>query len=258
MSSHHYLTRFQMKNFIVILLVFCTVTLLPAQTADEIIFKAESSIKGSTARGLIEMRVTTPEYTRTLEMESWWVGNEKALIVIKSPAKERGNKTLKLHNEMWNYLRNTETTIKIPPSMMLQSWNGSDFTNDDLVRESNLNDDYTAKVISEESVNEADCWKIELIPKPEAPVVWGKLYYWVRKIDYLPSIVQYFDEEGKEIRYMEFLEIKQFGKRKLPSIWTMHSNIKENSSTYFKIIEMEFDIKISDRIFSFQELEKGI
>lgn len=247
-----------MKHGLRILIIkFCIFTPIFSQTAEEIITKAENIIKGKSSQGTIEMTVVTPDYERTLKMESWWVGNEKALIVMKSPRKERGNKTLKIGNEMWNYLRNTETTIKIPPSMMLQSWNGSDFTNDDLVRESNLADDYFQEIIGDEESQGEMCWKIRLMPKPDAPVVWGKLYYWVRKADFLPSVVEYYDEKGKLMRYMVFSEIKMFGNRKMPSKWSMISKTKEGNRTEIKVLDMQFDKKISDNKFSFQELERG-
>ena len=125
-----------------------------AQTAEEIIKKAEDAVKGEeTAHGTFKMTIHTSDFTRQLIMESWWQGNKNSLILTKSPKKEEGNKTLKIGNEMWQYLANTETTIKIPPSMLLQSWNGSDFTNDDLVRESNLSKDYNQKIIAEERIN---------------------------------------------------------------------------------------------------------
>lgn len=246
-----------MKQEIYTLFLLILPALLIAQSAEEIIEKAENTIKGSSAHGTIEMEVVTPDYERTLVMESWWVGNEKALIVIKSPRKERGNKTLKIGNEMWSYLKNTETTIKIPPSMMLQSWNGSDFTNDDLVRESNLADDYYQEVVGEDEIDGATCWKIELDPKPDAPVVWGKLYYWVRHKDNLPARVEYYDEKGEMKRHMEFSEIEMFGSRVIPSKWEMINDEKQGHYTVMKITDMEFDIKISDRKFSFQELERG-
>lgn len=230
---------------------------LYSQTAEEIVKKAEEILKGETAHGTMEMIIKTTDFERTLKMESWWVGNEKALIVIQSPKREAGNKTLKIKNEIWNYLKNTETTIKIPPSMMLQSWNGSDFTNDDLVRESNLSKDYNQKLISEETIDGEKCWKIELDPKPDAPVVWGKLYYWIRQKDYIPSIVQYFDEKGKLIRYIVYSEVKKFGSRIMPSLWTMYNKTKVGNSTTIRILEMEMDINIPARIFSFQELERG-
>lgn len=228
-----------------------------SQTAEEIIKKSEDLIKGNTSEGTFEMTVVTPDYTRTLKMDSWWVGNEKALIVIKSPRREAGNKTLKIKNEMWMFLKNTETTIKIPPSMMLQSWNGSDFTNDDLVRESNLKKDYFQKIVGEEELEGEMCWKIELTPRPEAPVVWGKLYYWVRKADFLPARIDYYDEKGKLVRHMVFSDIKVFHNRKIPGEWTMINDSKPGHETHLKIIDARFDVNIDDRVFSFRELEKG-
>ena len=228
-----------------------------SQSAKEIIKKAENVIKGKTSHGIVEMTVINPDFERKLKMESWWVGNEKALIVIKSPRREKGNKTLKIGNEMWNYLRNTETTIKVPPSMMLQSWNGSDFTNDDLVRESNLERDYDQKIIGSEKLYGEDCWKIELVPHPDAPVVWGKLHYWVRKANFIPAKVAYYNEKGNLKRYMEFLEVKKMNGRLLPTIWRMVNAAKKGHKTELKILSMEFNIKIPNRIFSFRELEKG-
>jgi hypothetical protein len=113
------------------------------------------------------------------------------------------------------------------------------------------------KILGEEKVNNELCWKIELNPKPSAPVVWGKLFYYVRKTDELPAKVEYYDEKGKKIRTMLLTNIKKFNGRLIPSEWSMVSNIKEGRSTIIKIKEMEFDININSRIFSFSELERG-
>ena len=228
-----------------------------AQNAAQIIQRAEDLLKGKSCKGTFVMTVVTPEYTREMKMDSWWIGNDKALIVVRSPKKEAGNKTLKIKNEMWSYLKNTETTIKIPPSMMLQSWNGSDFTNDDLVRESNLVKDYSHAIAGSEAVEGVICWKIELTPKPDAPVVWGKLVYWVRQNDGLSARVEYYDERGKLMRTMVFSDYRAMGGRTIPSRWTMMNNAKPGHQTSFGILSVSFDIAISDRIFSFQELEKG-
>lgn len=253
-----------MKLKIFFSLIFLPLFLIHAQTADqgsaeaeEIIQKSENLLKGKTSEGTFKMTVVTPDYDRTLTMESWWVGNEKALIVIKSPRREAGNKTLKIGNEMWMYLQNTETTIKIPPSMMLQSWNGSDFTNDDLVRESNLAKDYYQKIVGEEEIEGEPCWKIELDPKPDAPVVWGKLYYWVRKKDYLPARIEYYDEKDNLVRHMEYSKYGTFGNRKIPGEWSMINDSKPGHHTDLEIIKVQFDVKISDSRFSFRELERG-
>jgi len=202
------------------------------------------------------MNITTPDFERSLTMDAWWAGNKKSLIVITSPAKEAGNKTLKIGNEIWNYLKNTETTIKIPPSMMLSSWNGSDFTNDDLVRESKLVRDYDLRILFVEKIAGDDCWKIELLPKPNAPVVWGKLYYWVRMADFLPALVQYYDEKGELHRTWKFADYKVMGGRKIPCRMTIISNKKDNHKTELIYKKVEFDVKISDSKFSFRELEK--
>ncbi len=242
---------------IVISLVFVCFT-SRGQSASEIIRRSEDSIKGESSKGTFVMTVVTPSYTRELEMDSWWVGNDKALIVIKSPKKEAGNKTLKIKNEMWSYLANTETTIKIPPSMMLQSWNGSDFTNDDLVRESNLNRDYDESIAGEGDVEGERCWKIRLDPHPDAPVVWGHIDYWVRQSDYLPARQEYYDEKGVLVRTMAFSDVAMVGGRKIPTRWVMINDAKEGHRTEFKILTAQFDISISNRIFSLRELERGL
>ena len=229
----------------------------PQHTAEEIVRRSEDLLKGTSSYGTFRMTIVTPEYTRTMEMDSWWVGNEKALIAVTSPRREAGNKTLKVNNELWMYLRNTETTIKVPPSMMLQSWNGSDFTNDDIVRESNLVRDYTMAVLGTEPIDGAACWKIELRPKPSAPVVWGRILHWVRTEDYLAARSEYFDEAGTIMRTMTYGDIRKFGGRTIPSRWTLVSNQKEGHRTTFEFLEAAFDVPISPRVFSFQELEKG-
>lgn len=245
-----------MKKLLLLFISVCITSPSFTQTAEEIIKKSEDLIKGETSHGTFQMTVVTPEYTRTLKMESWWKGNDKALIVVKTPKKEAGNKTLKIGNEMWNYLRNTETVVKIPPSMMLQSWNGSDFTNDDIVRESNISDDYDEKLLAEEEINGNKFWKIELNPHPDASVVWGKLYYWVSMKDYTPSTIQYYDEKGNLIRELNFSEVKNTGGRRIPTVWTMYNKAIKGFSTTFKILSAEFDINIDDSIFSYEGLEK--
>jgi outer membrane lipoprotein-sorting protein len=140
---------------------------------------------------------------------------------------------------------------------MLQSWNGSDFTNDDLVRESSMIEDYTHRILGEEVIDDQPCWKLELTPKPEAAVVWGKLYVWVRKKDFLPSVVQFYDENGTLVRYLLYTNVRTLGGRTIPTVWTMHNEVQEGHHTTFEILDAVFDKPISDRIFSFRELERG-
>ncbi len=241
---------------LLILILFLSPIALQAQTAAEIIESAEDQVKGKTSKGTFIMRVVTPEFTRELTMNAWWKGNEKALIEITAPPKEKGNKTLKIGNEMWNYLKNTDRVIKIPPSMMLQSWMGSDLTNDDIVRESKLTDDYSTRIMFEEKIAGDSCWKIELTPKPDVPVVWGKIYYWVRKQDTLPALVQYYDESGDKHRTMKFYDYQMMSGRKIPKKWKIIDNKKEGHYTLFIYEDVEFNIRIPDRIFTRRQLER--
>ncbi|GJQ19659.1 MAG: outer membrane lipoprotein-sorting protein [Bacteroidia bacterium] len=245
-----------MKRRLIPLLLF-SLSFLNAQSAYQIIKKSEDLVRGESSRGSFRMTVVTPEYSRTIIMDSWWKGTDKALIEIKSPPREAGNKTLKVGNELWMYLRNTETTIKVPPSMMMQSWNGSDFTNDDLVRESSMADDYTMEIAGEDTVAGASTWIIDLRPRPTAPVVWGRIRHWVRKSDYLPARTEYFDEKGTLVRTMLYFDYRRFGGRVLPGRWRMVDNLEEGEYTELEYLNLEFDVTISDRMFSFRELERG-
>lgn len=247
------MTRF---FFLSALMAFSSSTNTCAQDAKQIIQKAEDAIKGKTSsHSIMEMTITTSDYTRTMKMESWSVGNSKSLVKILAPAREAGNRTLKLGNEIWMYLRATETTIRIPPSMMLQSWNGSDYTYDDMVRAETLAEDYAITIAGNEKIDNVDCWKLQLIPKPNAPVVWGKIFYWVRREDNLPSQVEYFDEKGTLMRTMVMGEFKTIGGRKIPTVWTMYNSDKTHS-TEIKMDEATFDVKLPNNIFTLKELEK--
>jgi outer membrane lipoprotein-sorting protein len=151
-----------------------------------------------------------------------------------------------------------EMTVVTPEfTRGLQSWNGSDFTNDDLARESSLSKDYVASVVGEEELMGELCWKLQLMPNPEAAVVWGKLYVWVRQKDFLPYVDEYYDEKGTLVRYMVYTDVKRLRGRTIPTTWTMYNEVKEGHRTEFRILDIKFDIPIPDLVFSFRELERG-
>ena len=137
--------------------------------------KCDAALKGKTEHGSASMTVRTPEWQRALEMKFWYDYPQKTFIRIVAPAKDAGTGTLRLGSNMWTYLPTVERVIKVPPSLMLQSWMGSDFSNDDLVKESSLPTDYTHQ-IEGETIEDGDaCYRLIATPKPNAPVVWGKL-----------------------------------------------------------------------------------
>jgi len=194
----------------------------PAQaeepTGRDIVDHIEKLMWGKTMQGAMEMSVITPRWQRTLQLRVWLDRPERSFIRILSPAKEAGIGSLRIKSEMWNYLPNVERTIKIPPSMMLQPWMGSDFTNDDLVKESSVVDDYTHKVLGVEQEGGVGVYRVEAIPKPDAAVVWGKIVYRVRKSDLIPLRYDYFSERGELIRTMSFSEVRNIGATRFPPV----------------------------------------
>ncbi len=222
----------------------------------EIIKRQDDLMRGDTLRGKYAMQVITPGWQRTLELDVWSEGRDKTFIRILSPAKEAGVGTLRIKENMWNYLPKVERTIKVPPSMMLQPWMGSDFCNDDLVKESSLVNDYTHNILGEEETHLGIAYKIELIPKPEAAVTWGKLIFLVRKDGFVPLREEYYNEHGKLIKVLEYSEIKQMPDRVIPTFWKMTSVTKEGRQTVIEVKEAEYNLPIDEDVFTLANLKR--
>ena len=225
-------------------------------TAKEIVKKCDDLLRGKTSHNTADMQIVTPNWKRTISMENWSDGTEKFFIHITGPAREKGTTFLKKGNLLYQWLPSAEMEIKITPSMMLQSWMGSDFTNDDLVKESSMVNDYTHKIISEEKEDGEMCYKIECIPKPDAPVVWGKLIILIRKKDFIPALEEFYNEKGELIKRMKFRDIKKANDRYYPTRWEMIPLNKPGHKTIYKITSMEFNIKINNRIFTKRNMRK--
>jgi len=165
------------------------------QDATEIIQKSLDLVTGTSNKAEMKMTIIRPTWQREIEIKSWSYGTDYSLVLITAPARDAGAVFLKRENELWNWQPNIERTIKMPPSMMLQSWMGSDFTNDDLVKQSSIVDDYNHKLLGEETVEGYPCYKIELDPKPDAPVVWGKIIAWIDKEHYM-TLKNEFQNDG--------------------------------------------------------------
>jgi len=237
-----------MKRLILILFF---ISMLIAQDAQEIIKKTEQALRGKSSIGEMEMIVVKKEWTRKLRLKFWEKGKEKSVVVILAPAKEKGIATLKIGNNVWNYLPSIERTIKLPPSMMSQSWMGSHFTNDDLVRESSLERDYNARLIKQDN----EKYYLELIPKPDATVVWGKIKAEIDKKTYLPLKAYYYDERGEKIRSLVYSDIRKTGNRYFPFLWILYPEKKPGEKTEMRVINIKFDVPIPDRIFSLRYLK---
>ena len=202
------------------------------------------------------MTIERPSWSHTISMKSWALGNEYSLIYVTAPAKEKGQVFLKRKNEMWNWIPSIERMIKIPPSMMMQSWMGSDFTNDDLVKESSIVKDYTHKLLGEERIQDFDCYKIELIPTEEAPVVWGKMIMWISKQDKLWLKAEYYDEDGFLVNYEILSDVKMMDDRIIPCRMEMIPADKEGHKTIMIFENTDFDVPLKEDFFSIQNMKK--
>lgn len=225
-------------------------------TAKEIVAKADKKNRGETSKGIMSLTIVRPKWERNIKMKSWSKGTDYFMIYITSPAKEKGQVFLKVGKEMWNYVPTISRMIKIPPSMMMQSWMGSDFTNDDLVKQSSIVVDYDHELIGEEEVRGQMCYVIELTPHPEAAVVWGKIKSWITKDGFNVWKNEYYDEDG----YLQSTEnasnIKQMGDRKIPTKIEMIPADEEGNKTIMEFIDIEYNIKIDDNFFSKQNMKR--
>lgn len=252
-----------MKAIIIELLVLCVVvspSLAQHRNTDseatEIVKKIDELYRSATSAGEMEMEIITPNWRRTLRMKVWSKGMDKTFIRILEPQKEKGVATLRIGNEMWNFLPNVNKVIKIPPSMMMSSWMGSDFTNDDLVSEFTLLEDFTYKLITPEEA-EPGLLYVEAVPREDLPIVWGKIVTAVRREDYLPVWDRYYDEKGNLMRMIHFRDIKAFGTRTIPATMELIPQNKEGQKTVIRYLALEFDKKLDDGIFSLRNLQSG-
>jgi len=222
----------------------------------EVINRVQDLYRGDSSRAVATMEVVTENWSREITIEIWSLGEDHSLIRIQAPAKEAGTATLMADDDIWNYLPKVDRTIKVPASMMGGSWMGSHFTNDDLVQESRLTDEYDVELTFEGERGGVSVWEVTLTPKPEAAVVWGRIEYTVRQADFNPVRVSYYDEDGDLARSMEWSEFENFGGRVMPRLMDMRPADKPNERTTMRYDELEFDVDIDESFFSLRTLQR--
>jgi outer membrane lipoprotein-sorting protein len=225
-------------------------------TAAEIIKKADEKQRGNSSKGEFTMTIERSSWSRSITMKSWSKGDDYFLILITSPAKEKGQVFLKRKKEIWNWIPSIERMVKIPPSMMMQSWMGSDFTNDDLVKQSSIVTDYNSTLLGEEIIRDQLCYKIELIPKENAPVVWEKIITWIIKSSFDQWKAAYYDEDGKLVNSENSFDIKKMGDRSIPTKIIIAPENKKDQKTIFIINSIEYNNTISDSFFTQQQMKR--
>lgn len=227
-----------------------------AVTSREILEKVDDLWRGESSYAEMSMEVITVHWKRSLKIKAWSLGKDYSLLVITYPPRERGVATLKTKKEIWNYLPRVNRVIKVPTSMMMAGWMGSHFTNDDLVKESRMSEDYDSRITFEGKRGGMPVYEITLIPKPDAPVVWGKILITVRRDELIPITSLYYDEDGNLARTMTFSDVTRFGGRSLPATMTLIPADKPTERTVIHYNEIKFGLGLKKDFFSIRNLSR--
>jgi outer membrane lipoprotein-sorting protein len=225
-------------------------------SATDIVRKADEKFNGEmTGYSVMSMTIIRPAWQRTVEFKSWSMENDYALTLITAPAREKGQTFLKRKNEMWSWNPAINRLIKLPPSMMSQGWMGSDYTNDDILKESSVINDYIHTIEGEEEIDSHTCYKIKLLAKEDADVLWSYQLWWVDKKEFIVLKAELFDEDGLLVRTENEKELKILDGRLLPTLLELIPAEDPGNKTVLKILEMKFNIKLEESFFSQQNMK---
>lgn len=227
---------------------------LHGQDATEIVRRADEHARGKTSRAEMTLTVVRPSWQREMSMRTWSEGSDLALVLITAPAREKGIVYLKRGKEVWNWIPSVERTIKMPPSMMGQSWMGTDFTNDDLVKESSIVRDYVHKFAGDSTIDGRYCRRVVMTPRPEAAVVWGRVLAWIDPKDLLILRTEYYDEYGGLVNTMITGDVRDLGGRLLPARMEMIPADKPGQRTIITYRSITFDEPIATGFFTTQNI----
>ena len=226
----------------------------PAQDAREIVKRSIDNWRGTSSYGEMTMTIHRPSWERSMSMRGWTSGSKKTLIRVTAPKKDAGNGTLMVDNNMWSYSPKVNRVIKVPSSMMSQSWMCSDFSNKDVSRADDIVDQYDHTLIDTGEIDGHTVWTIESIPHEEAAVVWGKEVLRIRDDDVLLR-QEFCDQDGVLVKTLETLEIGEMGGRTIALRQRMSKTDTDDEWTEFSVQSMEFDIEISDNVFTRSNLQ---
>jgi outer membrane lipoprotein-sorting protein len=228
-----------------------------SMSATEIIRKADEKFNGEKSGiSTMVMTIVRPTWQRTVEFKSWSVGRENSLTLITAPAKDQGQTFLKRGQEMWSWNPSINRLIKLPPSMMSQGWMGSDYSNDDILKESSVVKDYTHEIIGEEMIGDKLCYKINMVAQKEAAVVWGHQVRWIDKKDLLMLKAELYDEDGYLVRTEIGSEIKIIDGRTIPSRLELIPAEEKGNKTIVEIKDIRFNVSIEESFFSQQNMKR--
>ncbi|MGR5209369.1 outer membrane lipoprotein-sorting protein [Vibrio rotiferianus] len=244
-----------MRTCLVFLLSLLYSLSVLAESASDIVQKSDQAMRGDSSYSESTMEIIRPNWTRSMTMKSWTKGTDLSLVLVTAPAKDKGSASLKRQREMWNWVPSIERIIKIAPSMLSQSWMGSDFTNDDLINQSSIVVDYQHELKAETMFDGDNVWVIDAVAKPDAPVVWSKVTLWISKSNYLQRKVEFYDEFEERVNVLTTYDVKVLGGRKLATRMEMQPLDKPDNKTVLTTHQAQFDFEIDDSFFSQQQMK---
>ncbi|GAJ76572.1 outer membrane lipoprotein-sorting protein [Vibrio sp. JCM 18905] len=226
-----------------------------AESAFDIVQKSDQAMRGKSSYSEATMKIVRPDWSRSMTMKSWTKGTELSLVLVTAPAKDKGSTSLKRHREMWNWVPSIERVIKIAPSMLSQSWMGSDFTNDDLINQSSIVVDYQHQLLPSETFDGDKVWVIDALAKPDAPVVWSKVRLWISQTSFLQRKVEFYDEFDELVNVLTTYDVQTLGGRDVAARMEMQPIDKPGNKTVLITHEAQFDFDIDDDFFSQQQMK---
>jgi len=222
-----------------------------AKEARDLVRRVETQYQGETSHAVAVMRVVTDRWNREMTLEMWSLGRDRFLARILKPKKDEGVASLKIGGEMWNYLSNIDRLVKIPSSMMGESWMGSHLTNDDLVKENQIDDLYDLTL--KQTGGSAE---VTATPKPDAAVVWGRILYTIDVERLIPLSIRYYDEDGTQVRTITFDDVRKVSGRWIPLRMLVRPEDKPSERTEFSYTTLTFDVKLAGDFFSLRSLKR--
>jgi len=239
-----------------------TLLLLPllvsAQDATAIVKKAFEQNEGNSQYSEMTMQIVRPRWTRTVKFKLATKGKDKALVLITAPPKEQGQTFLMVDGQMWMYTPRINSLVKLGPSMMSQGWMGSDYSNNEVMDQGSIVTDYNHKIIGSEKLEGYDCWKVELTPKPDAAVVWGKQIMWIDKQHYMILKTELYDEDMYLVKTQLGQEVKVMDGRTIPTKFVIIPEDDPDHKTILTINKIKFDINVPDSFFTVQNMKRGM
>jgi hypothetical protein len=243
-------------TFLLFKFFFSTCAIASNLDPEIILNNVDDIYRSNASHGVLTLSVKTSNWQRSLTLEQWSKGNDMHLLKVLKPKKEKDLATLRVDNNVWNYMPKVKRVVKIPSSMMSSSWMGSHFTNDDLVKQSRMVIDYDFSITYEGLRDGVDIVEISCIPKKNAAVVWGKVEVIVYRNDFIPLNIVYYDEDLKLSRTLKFSNIQVLGGKKIPLQMKMVPTDEPEESTAILWEKIEFDIVIKDDFFSLRKLQE--